>query len=218
MKHNECVCASLVPIFNHLSHDDLIKISSITIHKKYTKQETIAFPQQTGKLLIIAKGKAKVYQLSDSGKEQLLRVLEIGDFVGEEALFGVLNEHTFVEALSDVEVCMIQQHDFMKLLETYPTISFALLKEYNRRLKETQYLATRISLESVSVRLAHYLLDVAKAQGTNIITLPLSMKELAHFLGTTPETISRRMKDFEKRQLIKRAGKEVHILNKEELL
>ena len=39
------------------------------------------------------------------------------------------------------------------------------------------------------------------------------MKELAAFLATSPETLSRRLRNFEEKNIIKRDGKVIHILN-----
>lgn len=211
------VCAELVPIFNHLDHESLVKISGITHHRHIRRGETVFSPDQQSGLIIIARGRVKVYQLSGSGKEQLLRVLEPGDFFGEETLFTSENSASFGEALTALEVCTIGREDFMELLSQYPPISIKLLEEYNRRLVAADRLVTRTATESVASRLAAYLLDLMKVAESDAVVLPLSMKELAAFLGTTPETLSRRMREFEEEGLLERKGKQIHILRPDAL-
>lgn len=212
---NKPICATLVPIFNHLDHESLVKISEITTHHHYKKGSILYSPNKTGQLVIIVKGRAKVYQVHPSGKEILLRILEQGNFIGEETLFGVENNDTWAEVLVDSLVCMISQKDLATLLQTYPSIALALLKQYHHRLIEMEHLASTIKIESVETRLSLYLLDLSKAQKSNCVILPFYFKELANFLGTTPETLSRKISDFEKKGWIKRKGRAITLLNKE---
>lgn len=206
-------CAEIVPIFNHLDKDSLVKISSISKHKSYEKGEIIYSPNKKPALFILAKGKIKEYQISINGKEQLLRVLGPGRVLGESSLFDSKPPDTFAQAITDIEVCYISKEDLIKLLLEYPTISIKLLEEYNRRLKEADSQTTRIATESVSSRIASYLIDLSIAEDSKEFNLPLNMKELAAFLATSPETLSRRLKYFEEKELIKRDGKLIHILN-----
>ncbi len=67
------ICVSLVPLFMDLPGKDQLKINSLAIHRRYQKGETIFQPGDE-KLQIVARGSMKVYQLSASGREQLLRV------------------------------------------------------------------------------------------------------------------------------------------------
>lgn len=211
------VCAENVPIFNNLGHENLDKISRIMEHRRYAKGEIIYSPNNSCGLFILAKGRIKVYQLSGSGKEQLLRVLEPGNVIGEDTLFGSCNANSFGEALTEIEACVIGREEFMKLLIQYPVISVRLLEEYSRRLAEADQLTTRTATESVAVRLASYLIDLSKVTGADTFVLPLSMKELAAFLATTPETLSRRMRQFEDSRFLKRSGKNIRLLQKDAL-
>jgi CRP/FNR family transcriptional regulator len=105
----------------------------------------------------------------------------------------------------------------MKLLIQHPTIIVRLLEEYSCRLAEADQLTTRTATESVAVRLASYLIDLSKVAGSDTFVLPLSMKELAAFLATTPETLSRRMRQFEDDRFLERAGKSIRLLQKDAL-
>ncbi|GHN41565.1 hypothetical protein ME796_09140 [Lactobacillus delbrueckii] len=71
------ICVSLVPLFVDLPEKDQLKINSLASHRRYQKGETIFQPGDE-KLQIVARGNMKVYQLSASGREQLLRVAQPG--------------------------------------------------------------------------------------------------------------------------------------------
>lgn len=217
MEHKEHLCVTLVPLFNHLDLQDQKRIHQLVRHIVYKKGETVFSPFDDPQLVILAKGLLKVYQLSPNGKEQLLRVVEPGGYEGEDVLFGVKNNNLFGEALQNIEICVLKQSDFQKLLKDYPQLSIKLLTinaEKNAKVEEqTQFL----TMERIEERLATYLLDLAKATESSQIKIPMKMKELAGFLGTTPETLSRKLKSLEKDQLIKRDKQTIRILDSESL-
>lgn len=207
------VCAHLVPIFSHLSEDNLTKINHIVTHTNYKKGEVLSSPYDNIGLFIIAKGRAKEYQISMSGKEQLLRLIGPGDVVGEEVLFSKELPTTYVEALTSISVCLLKKDDFKTILLEQPTIALELLGEVNRRLQATQKQTVSIATENVSSRIASFLLDLASDEKANIFQLPFTMKELANYLATSPETVSRRLKEMEEEGYIKRRGRQIKVID-----
>ncbi|MBU3204542.1 Crp/Fnr family transcriptional regulator [Clostridium algidicarnis] len=211
------LCVSLVPLFNHLNIEDQKKINELVTHHLVEKGELVFSPYEEAQLIIVARGNMKVYQLSVTGKEQLLRVVEPGGYEGENQLFGADNNTLFGEALEQTEVCVLRQSDFQKLLLKYPQITLKLLEinaEKSLKLEQqTQFLV----MEKVEERLATYLINLSKVKKENCVVLPMKMKELAAFLGTTPETLSRKFKLLEKEGLIKRDKKTIIVLDHNKL-
>ena len=81
-------CISIVPIFNHLERAEMAEIVKTTQSVTFKRGETLYNAgDQSSSLYIIHKGRVKIFRLSESGKEQILRILEPGDFTGELALF-----------------------------------------------------------------------------------------------------------------------------------
>lgn len=214
MEHN---CVTLVPLFNHLASAEQQAINQLTHHKKFTKGDTILSPLGEDKLIIVAKGAVKLYQLSVGGKEQLLRVLTPGDFEGDRELFGTSNENIYGEALEDTTVCMIQQKDFQALLLKEPKIALKLLQLNAEKMVQVEKQAQFLSTDSIEERLASYLLDLAISEGKDTFYLPFKMKELAAFIGTTPETLSRKMKQMSEKGYFLRQGRKIQLLDKTSL-
>ena len=75
--------------------------------------------------------------------------------------------------------------------------------------QQTQFLL----MEKVEERLAKYLTDLMLASESPSLTIPMKMKELAAYLGTTPETLYRKFKLLETRGLIARKGLKVAVLD-----
>lgn len=208
----EDICARLVPVFKNLDQESLAKISDITKCRHFEKGDTVFSPYLKVGLIIISSGELKEYQLAESGKEQLLRLLGPGDFLGEYSLFGNDDPATFGEALTPLDVCIVRQDDFIKLLTSQPSIGIKLLEQYSKRLKATDNLVTNATTESVPKRLASYLRELSKESKSNNVLLPMSMKDLATFLGTTPETLSRCVRRLEDEGILAKEKRQFHIL------
>ena len=78
MKEHHCV--SIVPLFNHLTEEEQNQVESLILHRHFRKGETVWQPDEDPLLIIVAKGSMKVYMLSGSGREQLLRLLTPGSY------------------------------------------------------------------------------------------------------------------------------------------
>ena len=105
----------------------------------------------------------------------------------------------FAEALEDTFICMIKHQDFKKLLLTYPLISTTMLEELANRLAISEEQTAWVATETVKDRLIHYLSRSASfdSDGNSFFDLNMSKKDLASYLGTTPESLSREWTNLE---------------------
>ena len=188
------LCVTVVPLFNHLSLEEQRLINQVAFHNVFEKGEQIITPDSEDCLAIVARGSMKVYQLSSNGKEQLLRIVEPGGYEGENRLFGANSHHLFAEALQQTDICMIRRTDFQALLQQLPPLGRKLLMFSAKKMTILEQQSQFLMMERVEERLATYLMNLAKAEGGPHLTLPMRKKELATFLGTTPETLSRKFK------------------------
>jgi CRP-like cAMP-binding protein len=202
-KHHKS-CISLVPIFNHLEKEQMEEIMVTIKSGSYKKGEIIySAGDRSDSLYIVNKGRIRIYRLSDSGKEQLVRILTSGGFTGELALFNETTHESYAQAMEDTEVCMINRRDLQDFLMRYPSISIKILSEFSRRLEESERQTARVSTERVETRIALFLAECMDNAKSTEFTLPMSKKDLASYLGATPETISRKLTDLEDEGYIK---------------
>lgn len=220
-KHTSCI--NLVPIFNHLDKESQAIIAKKAFSKKLKRNEYL---YQAGdlddSLYIVHRGQIRITHLAESGKEQLIRLLNPGEFTGEWTIFTDAGYHeNFAQATRETNVCTIQRNDLEDLLKQYPDISTVILRTMAERLQESQKQTASIATEDVTTRIIYYLEDLARIEDEDEVTikLPISRKDLASYLGTTPETISRRFKELEQEGLINQLPKnKIHIPSVEELL
>lgn len=210
-------CVTLVPLFNQLPDDEQAAIDELVRHQVYQKGE-IVFQPGDEELDIVARGSLRVYQLSPSGKEQLLRIVRPGGYEGESRLFGVKNETLFAEALQETEVCRLSKRAFNQVLMKDPQIALRLFELSSQKWAQTERQVQLVSLERVEQRIAAYLLDLVEKNGTDVVTLPMPMKDIAKYLGTTPETLSRKFRQLEEDGLIERSGRKVTVMDSDALL
>ncbi len=170
---------------------------------KYKKGEMIyRAGEKSDSLFIISSGRIKKYRLSESGKEQLIQILRAGDFTGELALFSEGIYESYAEAMEDTWVCTVKSSDLQELLLKYPSISLKILNEFSSRLEQSEKQTTSISTERVETRIAQFLVEYAEDNNTLDFKLPMSRKDLASYLGTSPESISRKLLELEEADLI----------------
>lgn len=212
-----------VPIFNHLEAESLALIHQKIHAVEFKKGEYLFRAEEpTNTLYIIQSGAIRLFHLLESGKEQLIRILKPGDFIGEWSLFSQDRQYEdYAYALVDTKVCQLYADDFKEVLLNYPAVSLKILEEMSRRLQASEKMTSRVANESVGTRLVNYLLGQLPGQASDahLINLELSRKELAAFLGTTPETISRKFKELETLNIIKSLSpRKIKIINFDGLL
>ena len=198
-------CIDLVPIFQNLTSEEKQEVAQITSQKSVEKGELIySMGDEVDSLFVIHSGLVKIYRLSDTGKEQVLRLVKPGDFLGELTLFSHSPMGHYAEALEPCSMCIIEGSQLKALMGKYPTIAFKVLEELSQRLEKTEQLLEDISLHSVERRLAQVLLDLSA--GGNEIELEMSKRDLASQMSMSGETLSRKLSSFEAQGLIEQIG------------
>jgi len=201
-EHDKSRCIAGVPIFNHLSQDEMAEIAQITTSSQYDKGELLFFSGSDAEILyILHTGMMKQVRVTQSGQEQIVRILHPGDFVGELALFGRQRLEGYAEALESTEICRLRGEDLRKLLVKFPAIGVKILEEVTERLGEAEARIEQLGAHSVAQRVAGFLLQLAE-HGHNkkrglLVTLPFSKGDFASLIGTSQETLSRKLAAFQ---------------------
>lgn len=198
------LCVHLVPLFNALPTNDQMQIEELVHHQNYQKSELVMDPTSSNNLVIVAHGGARLYTLDENGHENVTQILKTGDYAGENWLFGEANINTYVEATENSEICLLNRNEFLALMKKKPELSIQLLEQNIIKVRAMYRQIQLLSLPKVEDRLLSYLQTYAKQVNKNSFTLPLKMKDLALYLGTTPETLSRKFVLLEKQGTLKR--------------
>lgn len=210
-------CITKVPIFSNLTYEEMMEVARITNRKNYKKGELIYTAGDKGeKLYVIHQGKVKITRVSEAGKEQILRVLGAGEFLGELSLFTPTLRTDNAEVLEETTLCVIDGENLKELMTKYPEITWKVMEELSKRLSSAENLIENISIRGVEKRLADTLLSFADKNGE--ILLKMSKRDLASHIGMSQETLSRKLSAFQTMGLIKLIGhRRITILNLEGL-
>lgn len=216
VKHSPSACVSKAELFHSLPESMRKKLVPITTHRQYFPKGSLIrrpFDGQNG-MLVIDQGSAKVYNLNDDGKETVLGLLKKGDIEGQQNLFSTDAPENFIEALQDTWVCSLKGDDFQNLLKQTPDLALKMLNNFGQMLVTAERNSVRRNSLDAKSRIMAHLHDLAKSQASNIVTLKLKKKDLASYLGITPETFSRQLKVLAKEKKIAVHGKKIEILDK----
>ena len=116
-------CIQYVPIFKSLTAKELDDVILISSHRHINKGEFIFHAgENIHSLFVIHRGKVKIARYSEEGKEQIIRLIGHGDFLGELALFNEEKVTTFAEAIEPTVVCLIDANRLRELMLKAPTL------------------------------------------------------------------------------------------------
>lgn len=214
-------CVRDVPIFKDLQKRDLEDIQKVTTSREFCKGEYIfqeGDPSDT--LFVVHQGAIKISKISREGKEQIIRLLFQGDFFGEFALLQEQEHDSYAEVLENTTVCFIKRKDFMESLQQSPSLSFQFIKALNLRVHQTEESVSMMSFLETEKRLARVIMlfqDQLKANNQPFHP-PIQKKEIATLIGSTPETVSRKLVEFtEKGYIALPSRKLIQVVHREEL-
>jgi CRP-like cAMP-binding protein len=212
-------CVRYVPIFSALNDEEMQLLQKEIRNQTFQKGDYIFQEGESATAFyVIHTGMVKMTKLSDDGKEQILRLLFPGDFFGQYALFENKLHYSYAEVLEDTTVCLIKKEDFKAILEQNPTMALKYMMALSERLQEADERVGAISLLEVEKRLAKALLSFYDKERKEEFQLPVTKKDFASLIGTTPETLSRKLVLFQSNHLIDMSGRKgIRLLNLEEL-
>lgn len=173
--------------------------------------------EQPRGVLIICQGRVKLTMSSASGKRLIVKIAEPGEVLGLSATLAKRPHDTTAETLGPVQVNTIRRDDFDRFLHKYPDACLKAAEElsqvHNTACREIRMLGLS---ESVPQRVARLLLEWETKhpeRGKGKFHFALTHEEIAEFLGTSRETVTRTLMDFKKRKLIQTKGTALTILD-----
>jgi CRP-like cAMP-binding protein len=194
--------------------DALCRVASV---RPYAAGEAILREDEPGDLFfVILRGQVKVFVDSEHGREVVLTHLQAGDFFGEMALFDNETRSASVSALTASELVVLRRKDFLAVLEEEFPIARRILATLSVRLRRANEMIESLVLLDVGGRLAGYLLRLARESGTLqddgwFAVLRPTHQVIANSIGASRETITRLLRQFVDRGLIRMRGSTVWI-------
>jgi len=140
------------------------------------------------------------------GREQILGVAWPGSFVGE--LFA--DEWTYrATALAATTVCVFRRTDLDILVAGRPAIATSLLRRLSNDLDTARRSILFLGRKTAEERVASLLVDMRRSTPcdvTGATPISLNRQQMADLLGLTIETVSRKIRRFERMGVIELIG------------
>jgi len=209
-------------IFCKLKHELLQEISGDKRGSQYKKGEII-FSEGFKPFGIhcVSKGKVKIYKLGSDGKDQIVRVANVGDIIGYRSLVTNESYTATAEALEETRTCFIHKDKFFKLIEDENEFALKVMKVLSKDLRLAESQSMSIAQRTVKERLANALLSkkgiLEEKEGKELMSFTISRKDLADLIGCAPETIIRMLSQLKKEGIIALNKREIEILDQNKL-
>ena len=200
-----------------LSKEELKKVSNAKISKKIKKGDALfSEGQKLDGVYCVRNGVSKLSKLSSNGKEQIVKLTNRGEIMGQRSVIAEDYTNLSATAINDMEVCFIPKEIITTTLNTNPYFSLEVLRHMAHDLKEADDVIVNMSQKTVKQRLAEALLYLRQNYGedeSGFLLLTLSRDDYANIVGAATESLIRMLSDFKKKGLIKTEGKKIGIVN-----
>jgi CRP/FNR family cyclic AMP-dependent transcriptional regulator len=206
-----------VAIFSELGTEELEALARAFSPRSYPAGSPIIRESEPGDLFFaILRGEVKVFVDSPDGREVVLSHLQSGDFFGEMALLEGQTRSASVTAMTDCDLAVLARAEFLAVLARDFSLTRKILETLSTRLRKANDVIESMALLDVGGRLARYLIRLADESGQQpvdgyiAVTRP-THQEIANSIGATRETVTRMLKQFETRKLIRTKGSMVWV-------
>lgn len=169
----------------------------------------------TNGVYCIKAGICKMTKLSASGKDQIVKLAQVGDLIDKRLIISEELSNTSAIALEDMEVCYIPREPILNAFNNNNQFSLLLMRSICSDLKEANEMIMNMAQKSVKSRLAFTLLHLQDQFGIDTdksLKINLSRDELATLIGTATESAIRLLSELKKARFIDLQGKKILIL------
>lgn len=147
---------------------------------------------------VVLEGWVKLFRLNEEGEESVIKVVGLENVLDGFSVFIDLPFSYSAEIIEDVKILSIPADTFQSRVKSNPDLANAMLASLAQQYKDIANQIAMLTLKSAKQRVGWFLLDLALKNGKKMgnVDLPYSKFLIASFLGMTPETFSRVLKQF----------------------
>jgi CRP/FNR family transcriptional regulator, anaerobic regulatory protein len=203
-----------------LEKSEVLRLDALVKRKPALQKGEVLFRagQSFQAVYAVKAGGFKVFAQHSSGEDKLIGFYLPGDILGVDALS--TDEHVSTAVAIDTStVCEIPFKDLERLSLQLPTLNRQLLTIMSKELSDERMHAELLSRKSAEERMALFILWLSQRQakrGFNDESFRLGLlhRDVALYLGLTPETVSRVLAKFADEGLVEWRQKQVTIRHK----
>ena len=188
---------SLVDIFEPLSEQDIEQLNGRLPDIHLEPGEMFYSPEdQSEKLFILQKGKARIFKTVPDGREFTLAVVESGTVFGEMALTGQQLEGAYAQAMEPSQVSTMLRADLERLVVEKPEVGLRIMRVLSERLRRQETRLEDANMKDVHARLAGIIVLLVDSEGVRTgagyrIPAHYTHERLGTMIGTNRVAVTR---------------------------
>jgi len=213
----EEVYREIFPFWEEISEDDKDYICRNSTALTYRKGTSIHDGSECSGLIFVRSGCLRLSMMSDDGKDITLYRLHAGDIciLSASCVLQTITFDVFIDAEENSECYLISGPAYAAVAEKNTKIKIFTLETALSRFSDVMWVMQQILFMSMDKRLAIFLLDEASRLGTDRIEL--THEQIARYMGSAREVVSRMLKYFASEGLVEVSRKGVVLLDKKKL-
>lgn len=191
-----------ITYFEGLSAADLDYITAHSTLHSYQNGEIIFIEGEPALgLWVVETGRVKIFKVSVDGQEHILHLRSPGKTFNDiGALDGGVNPASAAALSTEAQVWLIPREVILTVLQANPQVAVNVIRLLALRVRSLVSQIEDLTLYSVIVRLARFLLK--QAEDPSLRGPGVTRTAVAAHLNTTPQTISVALRELEKAQAI----------------
>ncbi|MDX1351443.1 MAG: fumarate/nitrate reduction transcriptional regulator Fnr [Thiomicrorhabdus sp.] len=206
-----------------LLKSDIDRLDNIVERKSPLKKNQHLYEtgQKFNSIFAIRAGVIKLYSYSDSGEEIVHGFYLPGDVVGFDGLVEQYYQYNAV-ALDSTSVCTLPYNELNELSMKIPNLNQQIMMVMGKKMQDGRLHSELLIKRNADQRVAQFIWNMAerhKGRGYAHDEFRLSIlhRDVALYLGLTPETVSRILAKFNSNKIVSWKRKEVIIHNESQL-
>jgi CRP/FNR family transcriptional regulator len=212
-----------VSFFAVLPLEELQILAAHCVVRRVLKDEIlVAEGDPCDGLFVVQSGTIKLFKIAENGREQVLVIERAGSTVGEISVFDGGTFPASALAAEDSTLLFLPKREFLDLCRSNSEVAFAVIRLLAWRFRYLASLVEELSLKEVSHRLARFLCERALKFGMRTrrgIEFPLEQtnQQIGAEIGTVRDLVSRNLRRFVDRGIIRLERRRVIVLDMAEL-
>ena len=169
-------------------------------------------------VILVKKGSLRLYLLSEDGKEITLYRLFENDMciLSASCVLSAITFDVFIDSEEDSECVVVGGCAYEELSRRVPEVKIFALESAVSRFSDVMWVMQQILFMSMDKRLAIFLLDEVSKTGSD--TVKLTHEQIAKYMGSAREVVSRMLKYFASEGIVSSSRSEgIKIIDKKRL-
>ncbi|MBQ4136950.1 MAG: Crp/Fnr family transcriptional regulator [Clostridia bacterium] len=187
----------IFPFWDTISEDERNLICESSAALTYTRGAHIHDGSECSGVIFVRSGCLRVYIMSDEGKDITLYRLHAGDMcvLSASCVIQSITFDIFIDAEENSECYIIKGCAFKSVAEANQSIKIFTLETALSRFSDVMWVMQQILFMSIDKRLAIFLYEEALRTHSDFIAL--THEQIAKYIGSAREVVSRMLKYFE---------------------